>query len=238
MSLGDTSQKLIESAARISSLPTLPPYATALVRAITQESRDLERDIQSLLSPYRSQSSQSQTPGGDTQFKSSFNPADDPALATTLMVNHVTLRRNKRCLLVYHRTRIAHLEKTLWSGLPLTQSSSTPSNPSSQESNLTPSESLLASFLSSLYSQLGAQYPDIDLLGSITPPREVYVEIRVLREVGEVQTEYGSLVLGKNSVHFVRLSDVEGLVRGGVVEVVGEGGCIEIPNLRLPPRVD
>jgi len=42
-----------------------------------------------------------------------------------------------------------------------------------------------------LLAALKGHWTDIDLTGSLEPPRELFVDVRVLRDAGEVQTEYG-----------------------------------------------
>ena len=134
---GEQGNKLVEDAKRVQNLSNLPPYATNTVRAVTKEARDLDREIQDILAPFRSPSTQS---SDGSQPKASFNPADDPAAACTLMVNHVSLRRNKRCLLAYHRTRTDKLEEMIWSGKDVLDSqqasSSGPQNGASGSSSL------------------------------------------------------------------------------------------------------
>ncbi len=67
---------------------------------MTREVRDLDKDVSGLLEPF----------GG------SFDPNEDPATACTLLVDHLSMRRNKRCLLAYHRTRTDKLEELVWKG--------------------------------------------------------------------------------------------------------------------------
>src|SRR3569833_3014716 len=82
------------------NLPHLPPYQTELVRGVTREVRDLDRDVADLLEP----------------FNGSFDPTADRATACHILVNHLSMRRNKRCLLAYHRTRTDKLEELVWNG--------------------------------------------------------------------------------------------------------------------------
>lgn len=35
------------------------------------------------------------------------------------------------------------------------------------------------------------QWTDIDLTGSLEPPKDLFVDVRVLKDAGEIQTEYG-----------------------------------------------
>lgn len=59
------------------------------------------------------------------------------------------------------------------------------------------------------------QYTDIDLTGSLDPPRDLFIDVRVLKDAGEIQTEYGVINLTKNSQFYVRLGDVERLIAQG-----------------------
>lgn len=63
----------------------------------------------------------------------------------------------------------------------------------------------------------------VDLNTDLEPPKELYIEIRVLEDCGEIYTSNGILLtLKKNTNHFVRRCDVEGLIRLGMVEhIVG-----------------
>lgn len=35
------------------------------------------------------------------------------------------------------------------------------------------------------------QWTDVDLTGSLEPPRDLFIDVRVLKDAGEIQTEYG-----------------------------------------------
>lgn len=42
-----------------------------------------------------------------------------------------------------------------------------------------------------LVAGMKGRFMDVDLAGSLEPPRELFVDVRVLRDAGEIQTEYG-----------------------------------------------
>jgi GINS complex subunit 1 len=216
---GEQATKLVIDAKRTLNLPHLPPYASTTIQAVTKEVRDLDRENNEILSSFNTNSQPSSS--SDTQIKSSFNPAENPATACSLMVNHLSMRRNKRCLLAYHRTRTEKLERMIWSGQDIFHNTATnkdtPANPSS---SLSAEEELYAHQYAELLAQYKGQWTDIDLTGSLEPPREIFVDIRVLRDAGEIQTEYGSLNLTKNSQFFVRKGDVESLIAIGYVQVL------------------
>lgn len=209
--------KLVVDAKRIQSLPHLPPYATTTVRSVTKEVRDLDREVSNLLAPYGSSNTQS---SDGTQIKSSFNPADDPATACALLVNHLSMRRNKRCLLAYHRTRIEKLEAMCWAGTDVSEMSQASASGRANEaaSSLSAEEEQYVHQYSDLLAAYKGQWTDIDLTGSLEPPKDIFIDVRVLKDAGEIQTEYGSITLTKNSQFFVRQGDVEGLIRQGYLQ--------------------
>jgi len=216
---GEQGNKLVIDAKRIQNLTHLPPYATTTVRAVTKEVRDLDRENSDILSQYASQSSQA---SDGTQIKPSFNPADDPATACSLMVNHLSMRRNKRCLLAYHRTRTHKLEEMIWTGqdvLEAQQAADAGRQNGAASSSLSAEEEQYVHQYGELLAQYKGQWTDIDLTGSLEPPKDIFVDIRVLKDVGEIQTEYGTLNLSKNSQFFVRKGDVENLLQQGYVAI-------------------
>lgn len=213
--------KLVTDAKRIQNLAHLPPYATTTVRAVTKEVRDLDREVNSLLAPYSSSSTQS---SDGTQIKSNFNPADDPATACALLVNHLSMRRNKRCLLSYHRVRTDKLEEMCWSGIDITDLQQQPSASNTggaATSSLSAEEEQYMHQYSDLLAAYKGQWTDIDLTGSLEPPRDIFIDVRVLKDAGEIQTEYGSITLTKNSQFYVRQADVERLIQQGYLQKLG-----------------
>lgn len=225
---GEQANKLVADAKRTQNLPNLPPYASITIQAVTKEVRDLDKENTLILSNYSipSSSTQSSNIGSSngTQIKSSFNPSEDPATACSLMVNHLSMRRNKRCLLAYHRTRTDKLEEMIWNGQdvlgarPASASASGSANDAT--SSLSAEEEQYVHQYSELLAQYKGQWTDIDLTGSLEPPQDIFVDVRVLRDAGEIQTEYGSLNLTKNSQFFVRKGDVESLIQQGYVQVL------------------
>ncbi len=212
----EQANKLAADAKRIASIPHLPPYATGTVRAITKEVRDLDREIGFLLTG---------TQGSDgTQLKSSFNPADDPAKACTLLVNHMSIRRNKRCLLAYHRMRTSKLEQMCWNGEDITELQSNAAGAgqaTAAASSLSAEEEQYAHQYGDLLAALKGQWTDIDLTGSLEPPKDIFIDVRVLKDAGEIQTEYGSIMLTKNSQFYVRKGDVATLIQQGYLQELG-----------------
>ena len=175
----------VQHAKRTQNLAHLPPYQTELVRAVAREVRDLDKDVASLLEP----------------FQGSFDPSAEQATACTLLVNHLSMRRNKRCLLAYHRTRTDKLEELVWSGSDVLDLAAQqagggggnggPGADTAGSSSLSPQEEDYFRQYGDLLAAYKGQWTDIDLTGSLEPPRDLFIDVRVLKDAGEIQTEYG-----------------------------------------------
>lgn len=234
---GEASQKLVQNAKRTLALPHLPPYASELVRSIVREVRDLDKDVSSILAPYS---------GG-----SPFDPSASPETACALLVNHLCMRRNKRCLLAYHKVRSDKLEEYCWEGVDVLEQQGGKvggdagrprdggmGGRGGEESSLSPEEEEYVRQYSDLLAAYKGQWTDIDLTGSLQPPRDLFIDVRVLKDAGEIQTEYGyvrfarfghhsargmltmsrSITLTKNSQFYVRQGDVERLISQGYLQ--------------------
>lgn len=150
---------------------------------MTREVRDLDRDVARLLAP----------------FEGSFNPSADPAVACAALVDHLCMRRNKRCLLAYHRVRTEKLEELCWTGVDVLEQQQP--NDASEErgqtqaamshSSLSPEEEEYFRQYGDMLAAYKGQWTDIDLTGSLEPPKDLFIDVRVLKDAGEIQTEYG-----------------------------------------------
>ena len=183
-----TNTRQAQHAKRTQALAHLPPYQTEIVRAVTREVRDLDKDVSNILAP----------------FEGSFNPSSEPATACSVLVNHLCMRRNKRCLLAYHRVRSDKLEEMCWSGKDVLdqeqqqqgsrQGSGEGSGMASEagnQSSLSPEEDEYMRQYGDMLAAYKGQWTDIDLTGSLEPPKDLFIDVRVLKDAGEIQTEYG-----------------------------------------------
>lgn len=155
-----------------------------MVRAVTREVRDLDKNVASILEP----------------FHGSFDPSAEPATACLLLVDHLCMRRNKRCLLAYHRVRVDKLEEMCWNGIDVLEQTAAQGTRSEgvgmareagNTSSLSPEEEEYVRQYSDLLATYKGQWTDIDLTGSLNPPRDLFIDVRVLKDAGEIQTEYG-----------------------------------------------
>ena len=152
--------------------------------------RDLDKEVTTILAPYQG----------------SFDPAAEPAVSCSLLINHVCMRRDKRCLLAYHRVRSDRLEEMCWNGQdvldqtqmqPQHSQSSTDRTKSGSgadtgtQSSLSPEEEEYVRQYSDMLAAYKGQWSDIDLTGTLEPPKDLFIDVRVLKDAGEIQTEYG-----------------------------------------------
>ncbi|KAJ6259456.1 DNA replication complex GINS protein PSF1 [Drechslerella dactyloides] len=212
---GELGNKLVTHAKRTLALNQLPPYQADIVRAVTREVHDLNQDINEITNSYH----------GD------FNPSADPAAACALLVHYLCVRRNKRCLLAYHRVRAEKIEQMCWNGMDVMEQVQAarvgaegeedvgaPAAAATLAHALSPEEDEYARQYGDMLAAYKGHWTDIDLTGSLEPPRDLFIDVRVLKDAGEIQTEYGAITLSKNSQFFVRQGDVERLIKQGFLQ--------------------
>jgi GINS complex subunit 1 len=92
-------------------------------------------------------------------------------------------------------------------GLPLTISRS-----------LSPTEHAFLTSYRTLLTPLKGLYLDIDLGGPLTPPKDMYMAVRVLKEIGEVflvSGEFKKLSVGSH--HYMLRGDAADFIRMGLM---------------------
>lgn len=101
------------------------------------------------------------------------------------------------------------------------------------QSSLSPEEEEYVRQYGDMLAAYKGQWTDVDITGSLEPPRDLFIDVRVLKDAGEIQTEYGcvsiplllhrstdkgmcrAITLTKNSQFYVRQGDVERLIAQG-----------------------
>lgn len=136
---------------------------------------------------------------------------EDPSIACGLVVHHTSLLRNKRCALAYLSNRLAKATEIWW-----------------QAGSVVPEE--VKGCLSNNehefyegYDKLMNQYMSkagVDLTADQAPPKDTWIEVRVLKNHDKILTQEGDMVLTKNEQIFLRRSDAEVLIRQGVVKLM------------------
>ncbi|CUM64203.1 uncharacterized protein PRCAT00001797001 [Priceomyces carsonii] len=217
----DLANKLIRDAKRTSRLNEVPAYQSDLVKDILKEIADLNVDASYLADYLEMQENE-----GD------YNEESQKINQCQLFVTHLSMRRNKRCLLAYERLRAEKIDEFAWLNID-------PIEPNNEKKNkllikepdafgiytyqlllenLNPAEQEYFKNYQDLLLHYKTHFSDIDLSGNLEPPKNIFTDVRVLKDGGEIQTEYGVFNLIKDSQFYVRKSDVERLIQQGYLE--------------------
>ncbi|OSX75058.1 hypothetical protein BU14_0256s0011 [Porphyra umbilicalis] len=174
----------------------LPPFDADALRSIAGEMREL---LEIIL----------------TTIQAAAGSLASPRVAAGVLVHHRAVQRNKRCGLAYLAARLARITHLRWAaGADVLEAGGGVGD------QLGPSE---VAFVRRYNELLGTYFEEVglDLVAEAVPPSDVYVEVRVKHDGGMILTEDGgACVLRKGSAHYLRVSDVEGLIRQGTLEQV------------------
>lgn len=151
----------------------------------------------------------------------SFEEAEllQPHLKSSLTINIGIMERQRRCVLAYLMARAEKIQKMRWElGAILTPQlkeklSVDVCKPNRQETEFFATyDKLLTNYARTMNFD---SWAELDL-----PPKNLFIEIRVLQDGGTIQTETGTLTLQKGTQRLVRRSEVEHLIKLGIVEHV------------------
>ena len=172
---------------------TLPRFNDESVRTVVGESKELFKLLEGMMDS---------------------TPLDQlpEAVKVACKVHNATIKRNKRCALAYVESRASRIKRLRWEIGPLL--------PEDILRNLSNSEK---TFLSE-YDKLLTDYKTntcVDVTADLSPPKGILVQVRVLRDVGEVIfEESGAVNLVRGTTHTLRRRDVESLVLQGYLEEI------------------
>lgn len=199
---GETSYKLAREAKRTADL-LVSPYNEDLVQAICREIRMLHNKAENLLRSIRD---------------NNISSTDNPSTLTQLMFHHLAVKRNKRVLFAYHRQRMEKLKELSWDVGRQTEYQR------EIKSSLGRAEHKFLEEYGEMVSAYKQSFLEIDLGGNggvgLDPPLDLFIEVRVMRDAGKINTEYGELNLTKGNQEFVRRADVETLIKAGYLKHV------------------
>jgi GINS complex subunit 1 len=189
----DDAIALIKDLKRYST--TLASYNHDKVRLVIKEINKVYQEVQTLLT-------------NDPKY------SYDPKYAISLVTRQFVLRRNQRCLLTYLSHRMNKICALV--------SENGPMIPSTIKPLLSVHELEFYRNYVRILSQYRSKFP-VSIFGDTTdigrshqlPPKNLYIEVRILQDCGKIQTEHGILDLKQGDTCYVRLSDVEHLIRQG-----------------------
>lgn len=171
----------------------VPPYDGDGVRSVISEIRALLEELVDTV----------------TKHGSSFRT--DPGAASGAVVYHRAIERNKRCVLAYLHERMRRLVAHRWEYGAGSATALHDALSGTEATALNAYEKALGKYCATV---------QLDLTADQKPPRDLYIEVRVLRDCGDLMTDHGAVALRKGTAHFLRRVDVEHLVRQGALEHV------------------
>jgi len=212
---GDLALQLVTASHRstLSTTPQLPlpKYSLPLILSICLETRQLGQSI-SAAAEQHGQVSLSQ----------------DRSLICNLTVQHLAARRNKRCLLAYLSTRVGGIKERWWDaggGLAYLLGTQTTGDAEAPDlrSALSPQELDFLRGYNNLMLDYKSDFLDVlDLSAGIDkPPGEFMVDVRVVKDAGEVILEGGERIDFRKGERFrLARGQVERLIIQGFLEEV------------------
>ena len=134
---------------------------------------------------------------------------DEDADAAYPLAAKVAMERNVRCSLAYMSTRLDRLHRVAWeSGKQL---------PPHIAANLTTGEiRYFETYCAQLdaYTNEYANYSNLDLTVDLTPPKDLFIEVRIKKDLGEmVLPESGQVLMQKDTTHLLRRSEADPLIK-------------------------
>jgi len=137
----------------------------------------------------------------------------DAETCNKYLLENAKLGRNKRCVLAYLNNRIDKIQNLIWQlGLPF---------PEHLANSLDEKEKKYAEEYSALlkkYSKSNS-FSLLDVTTDTLPPTDLFVEIRALEDINKVKTKGGEVKLEKNMTYYLRRSDIDYLLKKGLVEI-------------------
>ena len=145
----------------------------------------------------------------------------------------LTIHRNKRCLLGYQNFRRENIEEYVWDNLTgMDDFSSEEKNINKVNGNdenlffgkLDMNEQEYLKDYQKIIEEYSSNFPELEIKHKgnygLQPPKDLYLEVRVLKDGGMVQTEYGVFNLIKDTQIFMRKSDAEALLQQGYLQII------------------
>lgn len=224
---GDSASELIRHITRDHG-DIIPEYQYELVEQVMKENDELYAENLRISQSVPGQSSldttNAQHPENGSQPDDPGDPDKDPTTTDNvgigekeimvMQVRHTAKLWNKRCIIAYHYERLNRLKRLRWeygNNLPR----EIVKNLSKDELEwFTKYNDNLFNYMSSLNDGKG-----LDLTLYVTPPKKLYIQVKCIRDYGQFDLEDGQpVMLKKDSIHYLPLSQCEKLIHQGVLE--------------------
>ncbi|KAI9219766.1 hypothetical protein BC828DRAFT_348979 [Blastocladiella britannica] len=213
---GDEAIKLVREAKRgLASNGPMPVYNETAVRAVLKEMRILGDEQDALVRELEDLHAATATHDDDND-EDEHEATLLRGISAAMVVHGAALERNRRCLLAYHAARVDKIKEAIWDlGGGGAGGSVVPPD---MHGRLAPAEARFADRYSELLTAYAGAVPGIDLTAVPDPPKDLFVCVRVVADIGEIVTENGRpVVLRAGTQHFLRRADVERLITQGAL---------------------
>ncbi|EGC29815.1 hypothetical protein DICPUDRAFT_84206 [Dictyostelium purpureum] len=139
------------------------------------------------------------------------NEKSQPYYLSNSMTYFSVIYRDKRCVLAYLNERLKRIKEYRWS-------SGNGLLPDQLKEKLSQDEIQFFSDYDKNLTDYNIKV-GLDLTVDPQPPKDLYVEVRVIKELGQVVLNSGATVtLNLNTTHFLKRSDVSNLISQGSLE--------------------
>ena len=148
------------------------------------------------------------------EFENNENREYPDEVKVTLVYYEQAIARNRRYLFSYIYHRLNRIRELRW------------------ETGVVVPDKIRQGILSSReldyfseYNNILNEYNtslDLDLTADVMPPKDLFIEVLVLEDCGDILTENGFVSLNKGTRPFLRRSDIEHLIK--------QGKCLHIPK--------
>ncbi|CAI9786990.1 unnamed protein product [Fraxinus pennsylvanica] len=125
------------------------------------------------------------------------------------LIHHLSLVRNKRCLMAYVYNRAEVIKSLGWVIDCVLPEEIEEKLSSSEKEYFKNHAATLQSYMSEL---------DLDLTVDMIPPKDPYIKVRVLDDIGEVVLSDQVATLARNAMLFLRRTDGEQYISQGLME--------------------
>mmetsp|Transcript_18855 Transcript_18855/g.48082 ORF Transcript_18855/g.48082 Transcript_18855/m.48082 type:complete len:195 (-) Transcript_18855:186-770(-) len=135
---------------------------------------------------------------------------DSPEWISTILTGREMVMYARSCLVVHCAFRLGKVVELRWAAAGRL--------PDANRELLSPAELRFADAYDDLLAEYMFEMGGLDLTAGATPPKDLYVEVRVEKSGGAVMLESGqTLQLVAHERHLLRRTDVEPLIRQGLV---------------------
>ncbi|KAL0010619.1 hypothetical protein SO802_005727 [Lithocarpus litseifolius] len=125
------------------------------------------------------------------------------------LIHHLSLVRNKRCLMAYMYNRAEIIRSLIWKVGPVLPQQIQEKLSHTEEEYFKKHSGALQSYMSRL---------DLDLTVDMVPPKDPYIQVRVLDDIGVVLSDDKTTNFACHSMHFLKRTDAEQFISRGLME--------------------